>query len=227
VTLQPIEAVLFDLHSTLLDQGASAVWTRAAAHRLAIPESDLGDPQVHAVLDTLWDHAKAHDPHSRRDLSPVDHRRVFDELVAAAGLTLPRPVLDALYAEQFAAWHAYDDTVATLRALREAGVRVAVVSNICHDIRWLLAREGILPLVETVVLSFEVGVVKPDRRIFAAALDGLGGIAPERALMVGDAWRDDGAAAGYGIRSLVLPRTSGRVHGLSVVIGAVLASAAP
>lgn len=227
MTLQPIEAVLFDLHSTLLDQGAGAVWARAAARRLAIPETDLTDPQLVAALDTLWDQAKVHDPQSRRDLSAADHRRVFDELVAAAGLALPRPVLDALYAEQFAAWHAYEDTAPTLSSLRSAGVRVAVVSNICHDVRWLLAREGILPLVDTVVLSFEVGVVKPDRRIFAAALDGLGGIAPERALMVGDAWRDDGAAAGHGIRSLVLPRTSGRVHGLSVVTGAVLASRAP
>jgi FMN phosphatase YigB (HAD superfamily) len=59
--------------------------------------------------------------------------------------------------------------------------------------------------------------VKPQPEIFRAALDALE-VAPEETLMVGDAWTDDGGAAALGIRTLILPRTRGRVHGLDAVL---------
>ena len=43
--------------------------------------------------------------------------------------------------------------------------------------------------------SDEVGVYKPDPAIFRHALDGLGGVAPERAAHVGDLRRTDVAGA--------------------------------
>lgn len=36
--------------------------------------------------------------------------------------------------------------------------------------------------------------------------------------MVGDSWRDDAGAAALGIRTLLLPRTTGPVHGLDAVL---------
>lgn len=256
----PIEAVLFDLHSTVLDQGPSATWLAAAAQLLAAGHVALGDrasgpsdsgaaasvpsgsgpsdsggsptgaspldhPALAAGLDNLWDTAKVDDPQSLRDLDPVAHRDLFAAMIRR--LPLPAPVapdvVDALYATQFAAWHAYADAAPTLRALRALGVRTAAVSNICHDVRPLLAREGLLDLFDAVVLSFQVGAVKPDAAIFDAALAALG-VERRAALMVGDSVEADGGAARHGIRALVLPRTSGPEHGLGAVVGLVRAS---
>jgi beta-phosphoglucomutase-like phosphatase (HAD superfamily) len=68
-----------------------------------------------------------------------------------------------------------------------------------------------------VVLSYEVGVVKPDPEIFRRATNLLG-LSAEQTLMVGDSWRDDAGAAAIGIRTLILPRTIGPVHGLASVL---------
>jgi len=83
--------------------------------------------------------------------------------------------------------------------------------------RTVLDREGLTPLINGVVLSYEVGLVKPDIRIFQAALDAIACPANE-ALMVGDSGRDDSGGTALGIRTLILPRTSGRVHGLGAVV---------
>ncbi|MFZ4756498.1 MAG: HAD hydrolase-like protein, partial [Miltoncostaeaceae bacterium] len=41
-------------------------------------------------------------------------------------------------------------------------------------------------------------------------------------LMVGDNANDDGGGASLGLRTLILPRTSGRVHGLDSVVRLVV-----
>jgi HAD superfamily hydrolase (TIGR01509 family) len=62
-----------------------------------------------------------------------------------------------------------------------------------------------------------VGSVKPDEPIFRAALEALGVDAADT-LMVGDSGKDDAGAAHLGIRTLLLPRTTGPVHGLAAVL---------
>lgn len=61
----------------------------------------------------------------------------------------------------------------------------------------MLAREGVTDLAGAYALSFEVGVIKPDPRLFQAALDGLGAEASD-ALMVGDSEEADGGARALG-----------------------------
>jgi beta-phosphoglucomutase-like phosphatase (HAD superfamily) len=67
------------------------------------------------------------------------------------------------------------------------------------------------------VLSFEVGLVKPDPAIYARALELLG-VPGRHALMVGDSPRDDVGGVPLNIRTLILPRTPGPVHGLGMVL---------
>jgi len=63
---------------------------------------------------------------------------------------------------------------------------------------------GILDLVDAVVLSFEVGMVKPDPRIFRFVADALG-LDPAECLMIGDSPTVDGAAGRAGMSALVVP----------------------
>ncbi|WP_114906169.1 HAD family hydrolase [Ornithinimicrobium murale] len=216
----PITAVLFDFHQTLVHSGDAAAWLAAgwtACGRGADPLTGLGSGPASAAaafLDRVWEHAQEIDPDSSRDESPERHRSVF-LATAARCPSLDADLAEALYEAMPRRWEAYADTVPVLTALRQRGVRTAVVSNVGFDLRPIIERSGMD--VDAVVLSYEVGSVKPDAGIFTRALELLGA-APQEALMVGDSWRDDSGAAALGIRTLLLPRTSGTVHGLESVL---------
>ncbi len=222
--LVPIEGVIFDFHSTLVDGGDAARWLREAwAHtgRAGGPGDPgalghLTEADVVAYLDRIWENARELDPHSRRDTDPAEHRRVFEAAMANLGLD-DRGVVDALYETMLSRWNPYEDTLPVLRALRRRSIRVVVLSNVGRDLAQVLERTGIAPLVDGVVLSYQVHHVKPEPGIFATALELLG-VPAERVLMVGDAWQDDGGAAALGIRTLILPRTRGPRHGLGLVL---------
>lgn len=216
----PIRGVIFDIHSTLVDQGDADEWLSIALTRAPHPLDDAQRRELVAFLDRIWEGARIADPASSRDLSFAEHSRVFHELIEA-GPGIDRPLANALYDCMLDTWRAYDDAIPMLRTLREAGVRVCLLSNAGVPIRTVLDRDGITPWIDGVVLSYEVGFVKPDPRIFRAALDVLG-LDAQQALMVGDNAHDDGGGAALGLRTLILPRTAGRVHGLDVVPPLVL-----
>lgn len=91
----------------------------------------------------------------------------------------------------------YLDAAEVLAALRERGVAVGVVSDIGWDLRPVFRAHGLDRYVDTYALSYEHGVRKPDRRLFAAACTVLGAD-PARTLLVGDDRRADGGAADLG-----------------------------
>ncbi len=130
----------------------------------------------------------------------------------------------ALYECMLETWIPYTDTIDVLSELRRRGVRIALVSNVGIDVRPVLEAGEMTHLFDAVVLSYEAGSVKPAAPIFERALDAVG-VAPQNALMVGDSPYDDVGAALLGIRTLILPRTSGERHGLDVVLGLVPAVA--
>ncbi|NUR64553.1 MAG: HAD-IA family hydrolase [Streptomyces sp.] len=133
-----------------------------------------------------------------RDESAELHRAAYTGL--SRHVTLPDPALhDRLYERHMspAAWQPYPDAGKVLRALRERGIAIGVVSNIGWDLRPVFREHGLDPYVDAYVLSYEHGVQKPDPRLFAAACAHLGAD-PRRTLMVGDDRRADGGAAALG-----------------------------
>jgi putative hydrolase of the HAD superfamily len=81
----------------------------------------------------------------------------------------------------------YPEVPAALAALRDGGAtRVVVVSNWDVSLHGVLADTGLAPLVDAAITSAECGAAKPDRAIFAAALELAGGVAPGAALHAGD-----------------------------------------
>jgi HAD superfamily hydrolase (TIGR01509 family) len=217
----PIRGVVFDFHHTLAHAGDPEVWLREAWTNLGRdgdPATVLGSDyaQATAFLDQLWEEARLVDPENERDRDPTRHREVFDRVIAAApGIDLE--LADALYQIMHRQWDVYDDVLPVLKALREKGVRVAMLSNVGFDLSPTLARTGVGELLDGVVMSYAVGAVKPDPAIFQNALDALGLPASE-VLMVGDAWQDDAGAAALGVRTLILPRTDDPSHGLELVV---------
>ena len=107
------------------------------------------------------------------------------------------------------AWEVYPDVRDTLAVLRESGLKLAVVSNWDPRLPELLRRLGLARLFDALVYSSEVGVEKPDPRIFEEALRRLE-VEPGMALHVGDGRLEDveGAQA-VGMRALHLTRGRG------------------
>jgi HAD superfamily hydrolase (TIGR01549 family) len=84
-----------------------------------------------------------------------------------------------------------------LARARAAGARTVLVSNWDHASAGpaMLERTGLADGLDHVVISEAVGIRKPDPRIFQAALEPFG-VAPARALHVGDLARSDAWGAG-------------------------------
>lgn len=91
------------------------------------------------------------------------------------------------------------DAIETIRALGEAGVYQAVVSDADEGgIPEMLDRYGVEQYVAHVTTSEAVGYTKPDRRMFETALE-KADVDPSRGIMVGDKYSNDmegGAEAG-------------------------------
>lgn len=90
---------------------------------------------------------------------------------------------------------------ALLTRLRECGVKLALASNLAtpyiEPVERLLA-----PWIETRIYSCRIGAIKPDARIFEAAIEPLD-ITPEQTLFIGDSPGNDiEGARRFGMRAL-------------------------
>jgi HAD superfamily hydrolase (TIGR01509 family) len=187
-------AVLLDLYDTL-------VWSDWPQLRRMIEErAGLAD---HRLLDAFV--------RTRQQRSVGAFGSQEGNLVAvleAAGL--PDPALASELSDLTTTFlhtgvHLWDDSLPVVRELRRRGVATALVSNCDHGTRPVVDRLGLPDVMDAIVLSFEVGVAKPDAEIYEAALDALGA-RPEEAVFVDDqAAYCDGAAA-LGIESVLLVR---------------------
>ena len=97
------------------------------------------------------------------------------------------------------------DTVPFLESLRSHGVLTALVSNCADTTRGLLGYLGIIPLVDAVVLSCEVGSMKPYPEIYATALEELG-VAAVDAVFIDDQPTFCVGAEAVGIRPIQIAR---------------------
>ncbi|HWP68020.1 MAG TPA: HAD family hydrolase, partial [Rectinemataceae bacterium] len=103
-------------------------------------------------------------------------------------------------------WLAYPHVPGVLERLTSKGKRLGVISNWDPSAKPILSNLDLLDRFEIVVISSEVGVSKPDERIFRIALE-QAGIAPERCLYVGDNFYDDAVgASAVGMKSLIVNR---------------------
>lgn len=103
-------------------------------------------------------------------------------------------------------WALFPDVLDGIVRLRAWGLRVGVVSNAGSDLDGFLERLGIREHLDFTVISAVEGARKPDRRIFARALD-LAGVGPAEAVHVGDMYFEDvRGARGAGVRALLMER---------------------
>ncbi|MGU3433321.1 HAD family hydrolase [Actinomycetes bacterium M1A6_2h] len=197
------EAVLFDYSGTLFrleeddswftdlrvgeDEHVDGALQAELMRRMTTPVGavvELDDDGKHA-----WEN---------RDLDPAMHRAAYLAVLAASGVRR-REHAESLYdrVTDPMSWTPYPDTGVVLKGLSDGGIPVVIVSNIAFDMRPAFEKLGFDRYVSEYVLSYEVGAIKPDPKIFQIALE-RAGVAGERALMVGDSDEADGGARALG-----------------------------
>jgi putative hydrolase of the HAD superfamily len=118
-------------------------------------------------------------------------------------------VVDEIVRLEAARWRTgvslYDDVVPGLEALRRDGRRLAVVSNCSWQTAGVVDATGLAGRVDVVVLSFEVGLLKPDPAILRLTLERLDAD-PARSALVDDVAANLDAARALGMTTLLMDR---------------------
>jgi putative hydrolase of the HAD superfamily len=98
------------------------------------------------------------------------------------------------------------EMLGALDRLRHAGIRTALVSDAGADDVKSWSQSPLCERLDAIVFSYQLGIRKPDARIYQHALDALG-VRPDEALFVGDGGSDEhrGARA-VGIRPVLVTR---------------------
>lgn len=108
-----------------------------------------------------------------------------------------------------AAWRTFEEVPAVVRRLREAGLRLAALTNFDSRVESILDELGLATFLDAVITSSRAGAAKPEPAIFRAALRRLESPAPNT-LHVGDrADLDLEGARSAGLQALVVRRSLG------------------
>ena len=155
----------------------------------------IADNQIPAGIPPKWSEEKDQEPFIR-----------FQEIILAeAGVKLPRDMVLKLLKRfkqlvEGATWVLYDDVLPTVKALKQRGLILGLISN------FYLGRAGLDPYLDFVVTAKEAGAGKPEPPIFRLALERAGVNASE-AVYVGDQYNTDVVGArGVGITPILIDR---------------------
>lgn len=121
-------------------------------------------------------------------------------------LSLPPDQADAVRREFFAGDIVDGELVSFLRGLR-GRVKTGLISNAWPDLREYILREGFADAFDEMIISAEVGLMKPDARIYRLALERLG-VPPHEAVFVDDMPKNVEAAQALGMHGILFRDTA-------------------
>lgn len=214
---EQIKAVTFDAGGTLIEPSPSVghVYSAVAAK---LGYAEISPEQLNEAFAKAWKLKQ------RFDYSLSAWFALVQEVFATQ---LPAPLspklFDALYErfKQAAVWRVYDDVQTTLKALRQRGYRLGVISNWDDRLKQLLCDLKLSHYFEAIVLSVDVGATKPSPKIFSHALDLLK-LPASAILHIGDSMDEDLTGPQQcGISALLLDRqrkTGGSISSLTDIL---------
>jgi HAD superfamily hydrolase (TIGR01549 family) len=207
-------AVFFDLYGTLLVYGdmkrAWSDWLRAL-YSMLVPfglSAPLGS--FSKECDRFLE--KGQPAGEREGVTPFERR--IDYLCEANGLRLSEDDVARIADHVAEAWerhvHIDPDALGVLASLRKEQ-SLALVSNFDHPrhLRKVISLHGLVPFFQSIVVSGEIGVRKPDPGIFRRALDEMG-LSPGEVVYVGDTEEDVIGARAAGIKPILIIRPDSR-----------------
>ena len=196
------DAVLLDLYDTLVWSDWYS-WQGKVADHLGVTHDTVG----RAFSQTRPARSVGMTPDTAADLVAM--------LEAADVEPTPDAIAELIEMEREMAdsVRLYDDSLDVVRALRERAVPTALVSNCSHNTRPIVDRLGLEREFDAVILSFEVGAMKPDPTIYREALARLGGPDPARSVFVDDQVRYCDGAAAIGLQTFLILRPEEALEG--------------
>jgi HAD superfamily hydrolase (TIGR01549 family) len=204
-----LDAVIFDWGGTLTPWHTVDIehaW-REVARAIDPGKVEQIAAKLLAAEVALWERARTE--HAAASL---------DDVFELAELSVAEDALVPLF--EFWEPHTYTDpdVLPLFKELRARGLKVGVLSNTLwpraeHD--RILARDGVLDLIDGAVYSSELPYAKPHPKAYAAALDALGVTDPSRAVYVGDRiFEDVYGAQAAGLRAVHVPHSDIPAHQL-------------
>ena len=201
-------AAVFDLFGTLVPNYDLQVF------------ADL-ERQIAVVLDLTVEDLRSRWSATAADRMSGVYPTLADNFASICTVPPPAPYPDAvLEAERLRTRAArtlmapHTEDLATLAAIRAAGLRVAMVSNCTPEVPALWRESPLADLIDAPIFSTEVGLLKPDPAIYHAASRQLG-VEPQACLYVGDGEHQELAgAAATGMTAVLLRRRDrdGHIH---------------
>jgi HAD superfamily hydrolase (TIGR01509 family) len=185
----PIRALAFDLFGTLVSKGAG--WRAYRELFRSLPP-------------WKW-------PMARRAAltEPVPTISEFHRRVGVRRGRGPEH-FEQLLTEDLAAIELFTDSIPTLLEARARGLSLALLSNLAAPYKQPVFELGLAPHFDALVFSCDVGLAKPDRRIYEHLARTLA-LEPAQVLMIGDTRSDDvSGAQEAGLHALHIDRNGRR-----------------
>ncbi len=212
MAIEKPEIIFFDVYGTLagFDPPREKIQQAAAAH-FGLQLNREGIDRGYQQADHFMARQNSRSPVR---LMPPDKRDQFfaryEQLIlAGAGHEVDLETAAKVWArvrQQEYGWALFEDVAPGLQQLREAGFRIAALSNMPMTGSEMCDAIGLTDHVEFAVTSGDVGAEKPDPRIFNAALE-QAKVDPSWAVMVGDSITSDlRAAEKVGMNAILMDR---------------------
>jgi 2-haloacid dehalogenase len=195
--IEGIEACVFDAYGTLLDFNSAVMRCR---DEIGADAEHLSDIWRQKQLQYTWLRSLMG---RHADFWQVTGE-ALDFALAAVGIgdTDLRDRLMALYREL----DTFPEVVRTLERLKAGGMRTAILSNGAPEmLESAVTAAGIARLLDDVLSVEDVGVFKPDPRVYQITVDRLGVEAEAICFMSSNGWDAAGAAA-FGFRVVWINR---------------------
>ena len=201
-----MKAVLFDLFGTLITAESDDNAHRALSEKLAHIHNYAFSGEEHFKLYYDFIHGK------RSNVKLTSSKAVWEALkelsekygfklkIDYPGVRKLHLMFHITYAEL------YPDAIEALKKAKDACGKVGLVSDADSDMAYgILYKLKILKYFDTVVTSEEIGVNKPDPKLFLVATERLG-VKPEDTVMIGDSWKDIEGARNARMKAILVLR---------------------
>jgi HAD superfamily hydrolase (TIGR01509 family) len=186
IMAESIELVVFDMYGTLVQIGDN----RRPYHKL-LRDLNLTKDEIRlASMFALTESFSSFSEYVRKVRTGISGIKCYEDDIAA----------------EVASVNLFPDAISTLEGLRDKGIAVGLISNLASPYVKPFFDLGLDKYVDFPLFSCNVGLRKPDERIYERMLSHFG-IEPHKALMIGDNPNSDVVVPkSLGMNSVLLDR---------------------
>jgi len=210
-----IKAVIFDWFNTL----ARYEPPREEVHSRALQVFGIGIDPVKLIVPLLTADKYFFDenilrPIRKRSAEEQDELYAhYEEIIMVeAGLKFDKELPYKVYQKgkelfgEILDFVLFDDVIETMKALKETGLTIGLLTNFARDMTPLIKKLGLATYIDFVVTPYDAGADKPDPRIFQTALM-KAKVKSAEAIYIGDQYKVDIVGAqSVGITALLIDR---------------------